>query len=91
MSHPWTPSNSTDGHAFEQAWCALCLHDKAYRNAGDEAAAEDSCDILAAAVCGEQVTAWVEDENGPRCTAFQWDPERLPADDRTADMFGETA
>lgn len=89
MATPYRPANASEGADFEARWCERCLHDKAFRDAGEDAAAEDSCDILAAAVCGEQPEAWVEDENGPRCTAFQWDPDQLPADDRTADMFEE--
>lgn len=68
---PYRPANGTAGMAFDDAWCARCQRDAAWRE--DENAA--TCDILTRTLIHdigdpEYPAEWVEDEAGPRCTAF---------------------
>lgn len=74
---PYRPANGTDGMDFMDSFCDRCVRDRAfqkwYAGEGPEA---DSCPILAA-TCIYNVDdpqypkEWIEDEYGPRCTAFE--------------------
>jgi hypothetical protein len=66
---PYRPANGSEGMDFEARFCALCACDS------DDLEAEDGCPILAD-VYASKITdedyppQWVEDADGPRCTAF---------------------
>ena len=68
MTHPYRPSNGIEGAMFEARFCANCIHFK-----GDDD--YDYCHIVVTAYALDIDDAgyppeWVEDEIGPRCTAF---------------------
>ena len=68
MTQPYRPSNGTEGAIFEARFCSHCLH---FRGDDDY----DYCDIVVRAFALDIDDAgyppeWVEDEGGPRCTAF---------------------
>lgn len=74
---PYRPSNGTEGIVFDNAWCANCQHDAAWRE--DDHA--EPCDILSRTFVysiddADYPTEWVEDDvpypapTNPRCTAF---------------------
>ncbi len=71
-THPYRPSNGTEGIGFMARWCDQCCRDEAFRN--DEG---DSCPIAAAAMVfmlghPEYPTEWIADDLlGPCCTAFE--------------------
>lgn len=67
----YKPSNSDEGYAFLGYWCANCQRDKAMREGADFDECDDNelCEIIAASFRG-QVKEWIEDDSGPRCTAF---------------------
>lgn len=66
---PYRPSNAWDGMDFQAQHCDRCQHEIAYQNGGDP------CEILSAALAfseadPEYPKEWIEDADGPRCTAF---------------------
>jgi hypothetical protein len=66
---PYMPSNGTEGCQFEGRMCDRCQKDvppdpDAGRDVGE-------CQIHNDALLGIQPKEWVEDEAGPRCTAFE--------------------
>lgn len=76
----YRPSNGSEGVDFDDRWCAHCTRDAAFRD--DDM--KDGCPIIAAAFLydidqPEYPKEWIEDDKGPRCTAFTTDkkPERL--------------
>lgn len=81
----YRPSNSDDGWAFIDKFCANCHHDKP-----DE---EQYCGIIGRTLGlpenhPEYPTEWVIENNEPRCTAFApIDQPLIIRDDRTIDMF----
>jgi hypothetical protein len=90
---PYCPSSGTEGMAFDDAWCAHCTRDKAYRDGGDDADPAIACQILSNTMVydvkdPEYPKEWVYGADGrPRCTAFTTDPTRPVRCDRTIDMF----
>lgn len=65
MSKPYRPSNGTEGEFFYCDWCAKCARENE----------DDHCEILTRSMVfsigdDEYPVEWVEDEDGPRCTAF---------------------
>lgn len=88
---PYMPSNSSEGEWFEANYCARCVHDKAFREAWADDSIPDveGCEIIARAQRGDQPPEWIEDEHGPRCTAFELIDGETPPDDLTDDMFGD--
>jgi hypothetical protein len=66
---PYRPSNGTDGECFMGQWCAGCDRDS-YPDWDDGDSDEKRCEILGLGLCGEQPPEWIQDERGPRCTAF---------------------
>jgi hypothetical protein len=75
MTRAYRPSNSTEGDCFDARWCARCWRDAAHRAEPD---AEDGCEIIANAMAYDIGDAnypreWIEDAQGPRCTAFAED------------------
>jgi len=61
---PYRPSNGTEGEGFIGIWCAACARDVGH-----------NCSILARTLMHdvddpEYPKEWVEDNIGPRCTAF---------------------
>lgn len=79
---PYRPSNSTEGECFMGKWCAGCARDS-YPEWEDGDADELHCEILGLGLAGEQPSQWIEDERGPRCTAFV-DDEVTPIFDPNA-------
>lgn len=89
MSTPYTPSTGTEGADFMESWCAHCARDKAWREGVpiDDCDDDELCEIIADSFC-KQVPEWVQDENGPRCTAFVRAGDRISIRDvLTIDMF----
>ncbi len=90
MSEPYLPSNGTEGHAFFESWCCHCQRDKAMREGADFDECDDNekCEIIAASFRGP-VPEWIDDESGPRCTAFVKAGDTIPQiDTHTLDLFG---
>lgn len=77
MAKPYRPSNGTEGEIFHECFCYQCA---LY---GDPDSDMMPCQIQGLALSGGQPEQWIEDENGPRCTAFTLDPE-APAFDPAA-------
>lgn len=84
MTMQYTPSNGSEGDAFESKFCRRCACD-------DDDAVMDGestgCPILSNALAGGKPSQWVQDHDGPRCTAFVertgpgvLDPYRAAAD-----------
>jgi hypothetical protein len=68
----YRPSNGTEGDCFHAKWCAHCEKERMYRQDRDN----DGCQILiwtmAVGIDDDDYPAeWIEDERGPRCTAFE--------------------
>ena len=88
MSTPYRPSNGTEGDMFMSKFCDKC----AKCNMHDDD--KDPCKILGASMMynisdPEYPKEWIEDENGPKCTAFIPEGQDIP-DERcseTLDMF----
>ena len=69
MTRPYLPSNGTEGCMFESEWCDRCVRDVPPDPEGGRDLGE--CQIHNHALMGVQPPEWVEDDSGPRCTAFQ--------------------
>lgn len=67
-TRPYRPSNGTDGEWFMGRFCYRCCRD-------DE---DNPCEILGNTLAGLPAVEWVQDDRGPRCTAFADDPEQPP-------------
>lgn len=89
MAKPYRPSNGTEGVSFIDYFCGRCERDRAFREERG-----DSCPIVAASFAFDihhpsYPKEWIEDDDGPRCTAFVPEgndvPYRCPD---TLDMFG---
>lgn len=82
---PYRPSNGTEGEIFQSAWCQKCSRDNYDPDTG-----EGGCYILIFSMAygidhPDYPKEWVQDEAGPRCTAFSApEPSRCPD---TPDMF----
>lgn len=64
----YKPSNGTEGVMFDDAWCAKCQRDAAYRKTGKGS----GCFIIVRAMIDEDPPSeWIIDEDGVKCTAFQ--------------------
>ena len=88
---PYRPSNGSEGMEFEARFCDHCSRDAAFRENMDGA---DGCPILAAVFIydvdqQQYPKEWIEDDNGPRCTAFTTDPIVPPRCLHTLEMFPE--
>jgi hypothetical protein len=73
MARKYRPSNGTEGAIFMSHWCDRCKRDEAFQR---DPINNDSCPIVAATMAydvGDQSypVEWVEDDDGPRCTAFE--------------------
>lgn len=89
MSKPYRPSNGSEGADFFDTWCRRCARDKAMREGADFDECDDNelCELIAAGFRGP-VKEWIEDNSGPRCTAFIESWEGVPeVDTHTQDMF----
>ena len=90
MTRPYRPANGTEGEAFIARWCGSCERDRAFRE--DRG---DSCPIVAATLIfeigdAEYPAAWVQDAQGPRCTAYEPTPDQGEGrldDPRQVEMF----
>lgn len=89
----YRPSCGTEGIAFDDAWCAYCERDKAYREGGPDADPAIACQIIADTFAFDITDPrypkeWVYDKDGrPKCTAFTDDPKCPVRCDKTKDMF----
>jgi len=78
MTEPYRPSSGTEGMDFEAEFCDRCQKEKAFWEASyglDSPDPAPICPIHARALMylpddPEFPAEWIEDENGPRCTAF---------------------
>jgi hypothetical protein len=67
----YQPSSGSEGAWFMSRFCDLCKRDAAFRDGTG-----DSCPIAADTMVysvddPEYPREWIEDESGPRCTAFE--------------------
>lgn len=90
-TRPYRPSNGTEGCDFEARFCDRCARDAAFRESDG---AEDGCPLIANAFAFEighpdYPKEWIEDEHGPRCTAFTTNPISPPRCLHTLEMFPE--
>lgn len=92
---PYQPSNGTEGREFYRQWCCNCQRDKAMREGADfdECDDDELCEIIALTAAYDvsdpkYPKEWVEDESGPRCTAFVPVGSKVPeVDTLTGDLF----
>jgi len=94
MSNPYRPSNGTEGADFEDCYCNRCARDAAFRETNYEGDPALGCQILAdtfvyAITDPKYPKEWIEDELGPRCTAFTTDSSKPMRCDKTLDLFME--
>jgi hypothetical protein len=76
LPQPYRPSNGDEGCWFQQKFCDRCEREREYREKE-----RSPCSILGLTMAldiddPDYPKQWVEDENGPRCTAFR--PEGSP-------------
>lgn len=93
MAESYRPSNGTEGAGFQDYYCSRCARDAAFRETDYEGDPALGCQILAATFRyavdhPDYPKEWIEDERGPRCTAFTTDPTMPVRCDKTPDMFG---
>jgi hypothetical protein len=74
-AQPYRPANGSEGDWFEAKFCDRCERDREWREKE-----RNPCPImgsaLAFAIDQEGFPPeWIEDSNGPRCTAFQPTPD----------------
>ena len=79
-AEPYRPSNGSEGMEFEHRFCNRCERERLWREDDFE---NDACGIhtWATAVSVDHPrypTEWVQDERGPRCTAFVEEGKALP-------------
>jgi len=89
MTETYRPSNGSEGSDFFECWCRRCARDKAMREGADFDECDDSelCELIAAGFRGP-VKEWIEDDSGPRCTAFVPAGKAVPeVDTLTMDLF----
>ncbi len=89
MSRLYRPSSGTEGADFQDQWCCRCSRDAAFQADPDSG---DGCPIVASTYVFDidhplYPKEWIEDEKGPRCTAFTTDPSQPVRCDKTADLF----
>lgn len=90
MSEKYRPSNGSEGDWFMGKFCHQCA-----RANLDEDSGKPPCVILGLMLGygiddPQYPKEIIQDENGPRCTAFVHEDEELPAPrcEDTIDMFG---
>lgn len=90
------PSNGTEGDSFTAKFCANCGCDVVMngKKTIDEALDGELCPILGETMMytvesGDYPEAWIEDEEGARCTAFSPMLGTAVRDEMTRDMFKE--
>lgn len=73
----YRPSSGHEGEWFIREWCQQCERDKCQNGSKpmDECQPEDLCQIIGDTMFmdindPDYPKEWVEDETGPRCTAF---------------------
>lgn len=66
----WRPHSSDEAAAFDAKFCSECARDHGFRGGAGE-----SCPIavngFGVALGLEPPAEWIEDQSGPRCTAFE--------------------
>jgi len=68
---PYRPGNGTEGAIFMDRFCCRCKRDEDFQSGTG-----DSCEIAALSIAfrigdPEYPKEWIEDDQGPRCTAFE--------------------
>lgn len=76
MTRRYRPSNGDEGMSFMARFCDRCERDRAFQDGTG-----DSCPIAAATMVfgvndPEYPCEWIEEDDGPRCTAFELRKER---------------
>jgi hypothetical protein len=71
VSKRYRPSNGDEGMWFMDRFCDRCRRDDAFQRGKG-----DSCPIAAATMIYEEddpqyPKEWIEDDDGPRCTAYE--------------------
>lgn len=98
MTDLYRPSSGTEGEWFIRQWCGKCERDKCHNGSKpmDCCTPEDFCQIIGNTMLmdiddPDYPKEWVEDENGPRCTAFVQMGGDIPEKpcQFTGDMFAE--
>ncbi len=94
MSTPYRPSNGTEGEGFIYSFCCQCAHSE-HLQPGARDTDPAGCPILDLTFLHdvddpEYPKQWIQDESGPRCTAFvpEGQPLATPRCTQTEDMFG---
>lgn len=91
---PYLPLSGLEGCAILNGLCSTCARDKIMREGVDYDECDDNetCEIIADSFFGE-VVEWREMPDGEvRCLAFVEHTQATPIrDDKTIDMFGDTA
>lgn len=80
MAEKYRPSNGTEGDWFASKFCGKCERERRWRERE-----EDPCSILVNSYAlaidhPDYPKEWIEDESGPRCTAFR--EEGAPSQER---------
>lgn len=92
----YRPSSGSEGAYFQEQFCCHCARDAAMNGSKvfDDCRDDDLCQIIAdtyAYDIGEPQypREWIEDEEGPRCTAFVPFCHDIPRPrcDKTLDLF----
>lgn len=81
MSQLYRPSCGSEGLDFIDRWCGRCMRESRFRQTRDGA---DACRIVARTfhlkvTDPDYPKEWIEDEAGPRCTAFEQELTARPA------------
>lgn len=96
MAELYRPSSGTEGEWFINNWCRECERDKCQNGTKpmSECQPEDFCQIIGKTMFmdvddPDYPKEWVEDGDGPRCTAFVVMGEAIPATpcQNTDDLF----
>jgi hypothetical protein len=88
----YRPSNGTEGDSFISHFCCNCARSDHNQPQSDDDA-DVGCEILGDTFMLDvddpaYPPQWIEDESGPRCTAFIQNGEAVPTRcTQTADMF----
>lgn len=98
MAELYRPSSGSEGEWFIRKWCGKCERDKCQNGSkpADDCRDGDLCQIIGKTMWldvddPDYPKEWIEDDDGPRCTAFVEVGKELPQPrcDKTADMFEE--
>jgi len=91
----YRPSSGTEGEWFMREWCGHCERDKCQNGSKhpDDCTDDDLCQIIGRTLLlsvddPDYPTEWIEDDDGPKCTAFVAKGGVIPVNDtQTMDLF----